>query len=430
MNKKNIKKELENEILSNEIENKIDSPLINYSYLNREQEDIEDDDNDDDISEKDKVTEDILNNKLSIIIPYENENNQEEISTNISTDKIQKDIIKNLLIDLFDYHYNDIIGKKKINPRNKIKFVKNQIEFYYDELNINFINFAKFIILILEQKIDELIEYIKKKINMDKIVVKDILEIKKSLHLVGDDINKIFELPFEKTREFDISSVLEILFISNILHDSDIDINEKEYEEIADIAKLEEKDNFEKYTEECKSYFEKIENGEKEEEDVEVEEEKNNEKDDEIINTKKENKNIKIKINVNIDEDILNEKKNNILKEQIQFNKISIENNEKNIEDKNINKSNNIIEKNESLTVEDLLKYINANDKKKKKKKKRRKKKKEKINEEHKNNNNEIDQIDEEFENFKSYIMEFSARLDKSQKIKPNISQAFLDKLM
>ena len=116
--------------------------------------------------------------------------------------------------------------------------------------------------------------------------MKDILDIKKSLCLVGINIGKIFERAFENTKKFDISSVLEVLFITEILNDNDIDISDQEYEEIINISKLDEKDNFEKYVDECKSYFEKLENGEKDEEDVdvEVEEEKINENTDAKIN--------------------------------------------------------------------------------------------------------------------------------------------------
>ena len=306
MNKKKIKIESEKIYPSKEEENKIieeikaSQKIIYFSNLNKEYEDLEIDDNDDDLSEKDKVTEDILNNKLSIFIPDNNE--EEEINSN--TQKIQKDIIENLLIELFDFHYNDIISKTTKKPINKIIEVESQIEFYYTKLNNNFIYFSKYILLILEQKIEELIDYIKNKLNKNKMIVKDILNIKKSLHLVGNDINKIFKLAFEKTREFDVSSILEILFIREILNDSEMDINDKEYEEITDISRLEEKDNFEKYAEECRVYFEKIENGEREEEDIEVEEEKQNytdlkeNKNKEMKKPKKENKNIKIKINI------------------------------------------------------------------------------------------------------------------------------------
>ena len=429
-----IKKESENEFTSIEEENKIieeiikNRLLINETNFDKDYEDLEEDENEDDISEKDKITEEILDNKLSFIVPEENEKTQEEINKNQR--KIHKDIIEDLLIVLFNYHYDSICGKKRKSPQARMFATKYHIEFFYTKLNINFINFSKYLLLILEQKIEELIEYIKNNIYKKKMTVKDILEIKKSLYLVGINITKIFERPFEKTRNFDISSVLEVLFISDILNNNEIDINDQEYEEIINISKLDEKDNFEKYIEECKTYFEKIENGEREEEDVEVEEEKiyddkneenriivdNNKKkrmdivaeevsNNNIINN--ENKNIKIKANNNI----------KIIKEK--------ENDEKNNNDKDIN-NKNMIEKNEALTVDDLLKYINGSEDKKKKRRKRKKKKKVEEN----NNYNKIkEEKDDIIESFKSYIINFSENLEKNQKIKPNISQSFLDNL-
>ena len=412
-----IKKESENEFTSIEEENKIieeiikNRLLIKETHFDKDYSDLEEDENEDDISEKDKITEEILDNKLSFIVPDENENekSQEEIKTQR---KIHKDIIEDLLIVLFNYHYDGITGKKRKSPQARMFATKYHIEFFYTKLNINFINFSKYILLILEQKIEELIEYIKNNIYKKKMSVQDVLDIKKSLYLVGINITKIFERPFEKTRNFDISSVLEVLFISDILNNNEIDINDQEYEEIINISKLDEKDNFEKYIEECKTYFEKIENGEREEEDVEVEEEK--------IYEEKNEENIII-------ED--SEKNKRIQRENEEINnneKINKENKKEN-EEKNSN-DKNIIEKNEALTVDDLLKYINGSDDKKKKKRKRRKKKK--VEENTNTNYNKIkEEKDDVIESFKSYIINFSENLEKNQKIKPNISQSFLDKL-
>jgi len=454
-----IKKESENEIQSIEEENKIieeiikNKLLINDIDLNKDYEDLEEDENEDDILEKDKITEEILNNKLSFIVPDENEKLQDEINKNQR--RVHKDIIEDLLIELFNYHYNGITGQKRKSPQARMFATKYHIEFFYTKLNIDFINFSKYILLILEQKIEELMEYIKNNIYKKKMTVRDVLDIKKSLCLVGINLVKIFERPFEKTRNFDISSVLEVLLISDILNDNDIDINDQEYEEIINIPKLDEKDNFEKYIEECKTYFEKIQNGEREEEDVEVEEEKIIEDDDDDKNEekgidedinktkgmywvdeeiktndidenekKKDNKSKSIKRNKDICENNIKIKNENS-NEKNNINKIKKENDEKNNSDKDVN-DKSIMERNEYLTVDDLLKYINGSDDKKKKKKKRKKKKKV---EENKNDNKKTEEKDDIIESFKSYIINFSANLEKNQKIKPNISQSFLDKL-
>ena len=393
-----IEKEIGNDFPPSEeiIRNKI----IIEPYL---KEELEEDENEDDILERDKITEEILDNNLSINIPEQK--TQEEINKNER--KINKDIIEDLFIELFEYHYKGITGQKRRNPQAKIFSTKYQIEFFYTKLNINFVNFSKYILLILEQKIDELIEYIKKKFYKN-LNIKVILDIKNSLNLVGIDIGKIFEHPFEKTRNFDVSSILEVLFIYDILNDNDIDISDEEYEEIINISKLDEKDNFEKYIEECKLFFEKIENGEREEEDVEVEEEKQD------VDPKNKNEDEEIQT---IDKNI--EIKENNMPGKIELKSISCEDN------KDKDKEENMIN-NENMTVEDLIKFINGTESKKKKKKKRKKKKKEqKIN----IDNSEYEEKDEVIKNFKIYITNFSENLGKTDKIKPIISQEFLDKL-
>ena len=393
-----IEKEIGNDFPQSEeiIRNKI----IIEPYL---KEELEEDENEDDILERDKITEEILDNNLSINIPEQK--TQEEINKNER--KINKDIIEDLFIELFEYHYKGITGQKRRNPQAKIFSTKYQIEFFYTKLNINFVNFSKYILLILEQKIDELIEYIKKKFYKN-LNIKVILDIKNSLNLVGIDIGKIFEHPFEKTRNFDVSSILEVLFIYDILNDNDIDISDEEYEEIINISKLDEKDNFEKYIEECKLFFEKIENGEREEEDVEVEEEKQD------VDPKNKNEDEEIQT---IDKNI--EIKENNMPGKIELKSISCEDN------KDKDKEENMIN-NENMTVEDLIKFINGTESKKKKKKKRKKKKKEqKIN----IDNSEYEEKDEVIKNFKIYITNFSENLGKTDKIKPIISQEFLDKL-
>jgi len=187
-----IQKELENDFsTSNEekiIEEIIRNRIIISPNLKEDYIDREEDENDDDILERDKITQEILDNKLSIIIPEKKV--EEEINKNER--KINKDIIEDLLIDLFEYHYKGISGQKRSNPQAKIFATKYQIEFFYTKLNINFVNFSKYLLLILEQKMDELIEYIKKNFFNKKLNVKIILDIKKSLDLVGIDIGKKF----------------------------------------------------------------------------------------------------------------------------------------------------------------------------------------------------------------------------------------------
>ena len=432
MNKKNYK-ESDNEINSIEEETKIieeiiNNKLINNINLNQDYEYSEEDEEDEeDILEKDRITEEILDNKLSIIIPEEEEKSQNEINKNKRS--VHKDLVEDLLIELFNYHYNGITKQKRKSPQARMFATKYRLEFFYTKLNINFINFSKYVLMILQQKMEELIEYIKDKFYKNKISIKDVLNIKKSLFLVGINIKKIFERSFEKTRNFDMSSILEVLFITEILNDNAIEINDDEYEEIINISKLDEKDNFEKYIEECKAYFEKIEKGEREEKDVEVEEEKINDYDnDDDKNEEIKNNEIKNEINEdnkdNKNNNDLNKNKNDKVKNKEKINnKIIKENEEKNNSDKAITDN--------PVSLEELVNYINSSDNKKKKKKKRKKKKK--VEENKENNIDKVDKVNEEkddvINNFKLYIKNYSENLANNQKIKPKISKSFLDKL-
>ena len=399
------------------------------------------------------------------------ENQQYNLIKNKKLPKIHKDIIGNLLIELFDYHYYDISREKQLNLTNKILESKCTIEFFCTKLNENF---SKYILVILEQKIEELIKYTIKIVISKMESIKNILEVKNSLQLTGRDIIKIFEKPFQKTKNFDISSVLIIQFISNLLSDEKTNINDEEFGQITEMERYEEKDRFEKYIEECKSYFEKIQNKELEEDsDVEVyyEEETKIQNEESDILTKETSDSFN-----NITEHEENEISNIIKKDSINIDKEGYndenedEKNEKNIEEKKdifiigdiINKNNypkkssnnqdhkenknkkvnnnsnknkkngnNIENKVEHYSnIEDLVNYINGSDNKKKRKKKRKKKakvSKAAIVEEDKDIiNNERDEV---YESFKVDLTNYTNNLKKVKKIIPKITDAFIEKL-
>ena len=142
-------------------ENEIIEEIINNPLLLKNIEELEEEEDEDSYSEKDKITEEILDNKLSFIIPEENESKEKENKNYIkkNSQKIHKDIIDNLLIELFEYHYNEISTEKKRNLGTKILESKYHIEFFCTKLNKNF---SKYILLILEQKIYDLIEHVEK----------------------------------------------------------------------------------------------------------------------------------------------------------------------------------------------------------------------------------------------------------------------------
>lgn len=424
-------------------EEEIIEQIINNPLLLKDIDNLEEEEDDDSASEKDKNEEDNYENKLSIIVQEENDELDNNSSSNKNNSKkkqqkIQKDIVEKLIIELFEYHYKGISPNKKDNFGNKILETKYHIQFFCTKLNDNF---SKYILLILEQKIYELIEYVEEIIKTKMESIKDILEIKNSLRLTGRDIGKIFEKPFQKTMVFDISSVLIVLYIHDILNDTRINMSDEEYELLIQDVAYDEKDRFEKYIEECKSYFEKMENGESED-DVEVycEDDRNeneiitdastdnynmdeHDHEESEIKSIDENKDNKINKDIFIIEDII-DKKNNI-KENNNNNSINEEISQKKNNDNKIKNDKNITEnKIENYSnIEDLVKYINGSDNKKKRKKKKKKKakvNKEKIIEEEK---------DDVYENFKTNLINYTKNLEKGKKVKPKISDAFLEKL-
>ena len=441
------------------------------------------------IAKENEKIEEIINNPLLLkeyddleeeedleCIYTEKEQNPEEIQQynlikNKKLPKIHKDIIGNLLIELFEYHYYDISREKQLNLTNKILESKCTIEFFCTKLKENF---SKYFLVILEQKIEELIKYTKKIVISKIETIKNILEVKNSLQLTGRDIIKIFEKPFQKTKNFDISSVLIIKFISNLLSDEKTNINDEEFRQITEMERYEEKDRFEKYIEECKSYFEKIQNKELEEDsDIEVyyEEEtkiQNEERDkltkessdslnniteheeNEIINIikkdsinidkegyndenedEKKKKNYEEKKDIFIIGDIINKSNNPKKSSNNQDHKENKNKKVNNNSTKNKKNGNNIENKVEHYSnIEDLVNYINGSDNKKKRKKKRKKKAKvskvELVEEDKDNINNERDDV---YENFKSDLINYTNNLKKVKKIIPKISDAFIEKL-
>ncbi len=308
----------------------------------------------------------------------------------------------------------------------------------------------------------ELIEYIEELIKTKVETLKDVWEIKNSLNNTGKDIAKIFEKPFEKTKVFDISSILVVIFITEILNENKINMSDEEYNQLTQDVSFDEKDVFEKYIEECKEFFENYENRENCEE-VEVYEEEKSDKDmttnassdNNVIednehdnnehkgdeNNGKGKKKEETEINEtkdnekNKDKQIKNdngENQDDYIIEEIMDNKKKIKKNNKennNIKNSNENKIDNY------SNIEDLIKYINGTDKKKKRKKRRRKKakvNKNKIKEEEEKEkemeNNALEK-DDVYENFKINIINFTKNLEKIKKIKPVISEAFLEKL-
>ena len=428
---KNISKNIKNDILEKDLENlenenELIEAIINNSLI-EDVEDIEEEDDEEeeeDIEEgnyigKNKNTEE--NKKTNIIIKVNVNSNDSQDCNKEKSFQIYQDILENLLIDLFEYHFYEISQEKKKRLRNKILESKYHIEFFCIKSNADF---SKHVLCILKEKIYELIKYIVNIINKmkenDTISLKNILKVKNSLNLTGKDIIKIFDKAFQRTQKFDISSVIISLFITNFLSKNFYEkITDEEIEKIMEIDSLEEKDHFEKYIEDCKISLPIIKEDEKYQEEVKKENIENKNEINEKISVDTDNQNnYLIQANNKIDKNIKNE---NIKEKNIINNNESEQNNSKNIEKNKKNYSN----------LEELMEYINGNDNKKKKKK-RRKKKSKVANKNHKIEKIENVGIERDivFENFKSNLINFSDNLNKEiKKIKPIISDAFIEKL-
>ena len=418
---KNIKKELkENENIKQESD--YIEEIINNSLLD-DAENIEEEDDE----EEEEIEERNYSDKNKNIKESEKSNIVNNVNNNdISQDKYKQYLMYNyedvidklLIIDLFEYHFNEKyqLGEKLLT--NKIVKSKYLIEYFCSKYNPHF---SKYVICILEKKIYELINYVSGFINKMKekktLSIGDIFKIKNSLDLTGKDVSKVFEMAFQKTKSFDVSSIMIVLFITNILSGSISEkMSDEEYEQIIKVDSLEEKDQFEKYVKECKIFLSTLEEDimfkeNKEKDDKNEKNDKNNSEIEE--STKKPDKKIE---NENIKE-----------KKIINKNRNSKNNSKNNIDSKNKDKKNNQEKPENYSDLEELMEYINGSDNKKKKKKKRKKKSKVKNNNE--KTENIIIEKDIVFENFKSNLISFSNNLKKFKKIKPNISDAFIAKL-
>ena len=380
MSKNKDNKEIKNNnYLNISRENEIIDEIMNNPILLNEIEGMDDyEEETDTYSETDKITQEILGNKLSFILLEEKITQTNIITLNNIFKKIYKDIIDNLFIELYTYHYDSKTLEKKNYLTSKIIEATYQIENICTKLNDKF---SKYILLIIDQKIYELIEFIDERIKSKQITFKDVLKIKKCLGLTGQDIMKIFEIPFKKTKNFDISSVLNIMFIHNILNDETTNFTDLEYEEIANIPSIEEKDFFDKYIEDCKkNLIQNYDNNNEEEEEENV---------------------------------------NNINEKKI----VTISNEEEEKKEEEKEEIKNI----ENYDNDELMNYINEEtDKKKRKKKKRRKKTKEKLEEKDIKANEDDDII---IRNFKKNLTEYSKNFLNIRKIKPKISDAFIESL-
>ena len=340
--------------------------------------------------EEDNINDEIINKNESLIIQTNNQiekndhSKKWEISEGCDLDNFQLKIenrVEEILIDIFENTVKNYNNKYSLTIKST-RFAKD-IKYYCEELRFNF---AIFILTILSQKFIPLINYVQENyINTSNFKIKKLFKIKNCLAQTGNDIQKVFKSVFNITYFFDIGSVLVEIFLRNILSENDISnyIKNEDFEKLETINSIGEKDRFESYLNQFKSYLYLYDNEYNTEENNEEEKEEDEEKIDEI---KKEEE----KINDNM------------------F---------------------NIIEKD----IDELVEYINSDIPLKKGKKKKKKNKKNKNNykiEDNINENNNLNIIDirdDIVENFKNSINQYT--VENHKKIRPNLSKNWLNKI-
>ena len=387
-----------------------------------------------------------------------------------NTNNIEKKI-EDLILEIFVNRFNSYPKKEYPLTENALAS-KKQIELFCSK----FYEFSIYLLSVIYIKFYSFFENLSKKIDFKSLSISDINKIKEILYLTGVDIKIVFKKAFEKTFDFNLSSILIIIFDEYLVKENKIKI----CKEIRNSQFYQEKEKFENYLKIVKQniYFfdsnSEIEiDKENDDENIYIENNKNDENENENENNidnsitnknnndddedEEENKSVKSKneesknINLIKQELIINDNNNQSNKENYQNNNINNNNINKNINNivnNNINGANKEknkikkIEKNEeninkiqNLGIDDLLNYINNSENKSNKKKRKKKKKgkiQENITEEKiKQEKQENDYIEEDIEiiNYKKTLEEFTKNVTNAKKIKPQYSENFLQKI-
>lgn len=365
------------------------------------------------------------------------------LNNNIENTKKIEEYIEDLIIEIFFNRFNSYPEKDYPLTENALES-KKQIDFYCNK----FYEFSIYLLYVIYLKFYSFFEYLSKKINFKSLPISDLNKIKEILVLTGIDIKLVFKKAFEKTNDFNLSSILIIMFDEYLIKENKIKI----CKEIKNSQFYKEKEKFENYLKLIKQniyYFdsdnesdifekENIIDSKKYNEnnlDENNEEEKNNENDnddDEIDNNNNDVNKVEIQSKEIIKEENNDINKNPINKENNPNNK---DNENNNVDNKENNKNKNIEKNNEniqSLNIDDLVNYINDSEnkqnKKKKKKKKKGKKQQNKIEGEQKQENDYVEE-DLVYLNYKKALEEYTKSVINIKKVKPQYSEAFLKKI-
>ena len=154
-----------------------------------------------------------------------------------NTNNIEKEI-EDLILEIFVNRFNSYPEKDYPLTENALES-KKQIELYWSK----FYEFSIYLLYIIYIKFYSFFEYLSKKIDFKSLAISDINKIKEILYLTGVDIKIVFKKAFEKTCDFNLSSILIIIFDEYLVKDKKI----KVCKEIKNSIFYQEKEKFENY---------------------------------------------------------------------------------------------------------------------------------------------------------------------------------------
>ena len=350
-----------------------------------------------------------------------------------NSEKIEEDI-KDLIIEIFVARFNSY-PEKDIPLSNNLLDSKKQIEFYCNK----YYEFCIYLLHAIYLNFNSFFEYLTNQINFKNLSISDINKIKESLFLTGIDIKLVFKKAYERTKDFNLSSILIIMFDERLIKESKIKICKeikgsvfyKEREKYQNYLKIVEK-NIYSFEPECEFNSHKNNKISNQEDDENTDKNKAKEENEDYLrensnkDTKKEQKGEIHKNNGEVNnenEDKQNRQGNN----SGDINEVASKVGDKN---KNIEKNKDNTNLIQNLNIDDLVNYINDSGKgnKKKKKKKKKSKKQEAIVKTNEDQENYIEE-DLVYLNYKTTLEEYSNNLLIKEKIKPHYSEEFLKKL-
>ena len=404
------------------------------------------------------------------------------LDLNIENNKKIEEDIEDLIIEIFVNRYNSYPNSTCELSPNALQS-KKQSDLFCPKL----IEFSIYILSIIHQKFYSFFEFLIKKINFRALDLTEVKKIKEILYYTGIDLKIIFKKAFEKTFDFNLSSILIIIFDEFLVKENRI--KEEIIKELRSSPLYKEKEKFEKYLKIAKKQFFGNDNEDEDQtdeenninnnellsnyfstdydenadynndiNDVNDKDNDNNNNDcaneandintfndidnddeiddnydnenDELVSKEEENKNI-INQKINKESKKINEEdkeniNNNNNDEKYKNNKKS-KNKRKNKNKKNENNSenNNLIQ---NLNLDDLVNYINESDNKEKKKKKKKKKGKKNQKNLEKEESNYVEE-DLIILDYKKSLEEYTNNIIHTKKVKPKYSEEFLKKL-